>query len=508
MSLTTAQFCNQYVEKQYELLKGEKEPSMYQKVISWAQENPTLVKITEISGMILGVVAVAALPLTYPIAGVAALLATGVLGCVGIISFVAYKALDLAVSPHHNMKNHVFHTGSYGVGRLYYQRDVPILELNSNDPYEAGIAHGYLMAEPLSFLLEKLTIAKRFTDFIQMPHNVEALNLIREQIPHHYLTEMEGIVEGFNRWNRHHQKQPLFKLTLDYLLVLHLMPDSTHFDINSIGDEKPAAIRNPLSSDATPVLGCTVVIDQDKEEGLTFGRIMDWESFGYFGSHSLVINRKYTNGKASTAEVGFPGFVGTITGMNKHGLSLSMNVCSGSTNSIQGMPAVFFNRLCLEDSQDVEHVNQIIQQQAPLGGYHLSAADSESAKAFHLYQNREDENEPHVIREFNPRRAPLIVTNCNYKSNGSRTNPMHCSYERENHIRKLFKKAQSHFPKPALKRSDVVEYSLKLPFVNNSLSTHKVMMFPQSKKMKVAFNNHFAGKSLLQEVDTKGLFDS
>ncbi|MCE5318508.1 MAG: hypothetical protein LLG04_14245 [Parachlamydia sp.] len=52
----------------------------------------------------------------------------------------------------------------------------------------------------------------------------------------------------------------------------------------------------------------------------------------------------------------------------------------------------------------------------------------------------------------------------------------------------------------------VIAAGLALPYINNTLTTHKIVMLPQSRKMRVAFDNAFAGKRALHELDTTALF--
>ena len=296
-------------------------------------------------------------------------------------------------------------------------------------------------------------------------------------------------------------------MTIEDLILFHLMPDSLHFSPKNIEANLRGEQENRESprilDDVIPVLGCTVVIDQDKDEGMTFGRNMDWPSFGIFGRYSLVINRKYSDHRFSTAEIGMPGFVGTLTGMNQHGFALAMNVCSGTTDSIRGVPAAFFNRTCLETCQSVKEVEEKIEKDAPLGSYHLSTADGQGAKSFHFYQGSDEEQ--HVVREWQDGK-PLITTNCKYTLDDRRIAHMHCSREREQIIQKLFDEAEAQVQKDSLEKAKLVEASLRLPDVNNSITTHTVVMYPQSMKMKACFDNLYSAKPRLQDIDLEPLF--
>jgi hypothetical protein len=410
-----------------------------------------------------------------------------------------WAGCGLLLPPHHEMQKRTFTPASYEAGRLYYQGNIPILELDYEDPRKAGIAHGFLMGKYLNRILNALHAAKTF-----LPNGVDpqkfpnALKEIWQTLPKEYLEEMRGVVEGYNRWALQGKLFKAQAITLEELLLIHLMPDSVHCSLqrmeNGIQPDQP-------KPETAPAMACTAVIDKDAQEGIVFGRNMDWPSFGRFGSDSLIINRKHKNGKLSTVEVGLPGFIGTLTGMNVTGTSLAMNVAIGHTSKIKGMPAAFFNRYCLESCSSVAEVYNKIQERPPLGAYHLSAADQTGASSFHLYQSNQ---EKHTIREWKPQ-APLFTTNCNYSSEKDQDLHMHWSAERAEILNKLFSEAAAHLSPQELERGKLVRASLALPYVNNMMTTHKVVMCPLTKRVQVAFDNSFAGNAALQELDTSEL---
>lgn len=498
MNITIDQYIHQFNLEH----KNDSEYSNLEKAANWIYEHPTVIKMIEIFGMVLGTSSVLLLPVSISTLGFGAIALAVTGGMIALVSFVAYRALAIIAPFHHDMQTHVFKLATFGVGKLYYQGNIPVLELQSDDPYEAGKAHGYLMGEPLDHLLNQLEWVRKLAQMPQANQVPETVEAIQNVLPEEYMKELEGIVDGFNQWSKENKWFKAKELTIADLILFHLMPDSLHFSPQIIeaqleGKKIPAfRTREDLTA-----LGCTVVIDQDEQEGLTFGRNMDWPSFGLFGTYSLIINRKYQDEKLSTVELGFPGFVGTLTGMNKAGLSLAMNVCSGNTDHVQGIPAAFFNRMCLERCQDIQEVEELMEQDVPLGSYHLSVADPVSAKSFHFYQGSAHD---HVIREWQVGET-LITTNCQYLSQSHEGNHMHCSRERKQLIQELFNQAQDSIAEDQFSHAKLVEASLALPYVNNSITTHKIVMYPQSKKVQLAVDNAFAGQAKLHTLDTTTL---
>ena len=53
------------------------------------------------------------------------------------ISHLAHKYLDMIAPSKHKMTNHVFKEKTFGSSKLYYKNNVPILSINTDDPYTA-----------------------------------------------------------------------------------------------------------------------------------------------------------------------------------------------------------------------------------------------------------------------------------------------------------------------------------------------------------------------------------
>jgi hypothetical protein len=472
------------------ILLQKQNQSRSEKARFWIYEHPTTVKVLKIAGIIGGFGLLSFFPFTAPFLGLGARVGLSFSGALlSTASLAALFALDLIVSPHHDMKKHVYQEGECDGGRLFYENDVPILTLDSDDSFKAGKAHGYLCGNAISCLLKRYelvlnTLAKQ-SRANQLPHSLAA---IRQSIPPKYLREMEGLVEGFNRWaQEQYWWQSPKKLSVDDVLLFHLIPDSLHF--------QPAMFERRFAEDMgmkEQAVACTAIVDQDPQRGFVFARNMDWPSFGLSGAYSIVMNRKHANGLRNTVEVAVPGFIGTITGMNDQGLALAMNVCVGTTSEIRGMPASLYNRACLEECPTVGDVEGFVQKQAPLGSYHLTVSDRNRAESIHFYQSP---GNAHVIRPWK-KNQPLSTLNCRYSSEPYCA--MHHSDERQQLIDEFFHQREN----------KLIEDALSLPFVNNWITTHRVVMEPQSRRVRVAFDNAFAGKAPLHEISTQRLFQN
>ncbi len=445
---------------------------MLDKGFRFMHRHPTTTKVILVAGVVLSAIAVAAC-----IAGHAIIpgIGVGLVGCYLLAALVGAYVFSLMLGSHHDMKDHVFTPASYGKARLYYQKDIPILEIISDDPYQAGHDHGYLMGPYLEKMLSKVNFVKRLADKPQCKNLPQTLQAIQETIPKEYLEEMKGVVEGFNSWRSEHNLSIKGKCTIEDLLLFHLMPDEVHFNLRKVERRFPIC--------------CTTVLATDPKEGMVFGRNLDWPSFGILGTMSCVLHRKYQEGKYSTVEVGFPGFLGTVTGMNDAGLGLAMNVCPGLTLEVRGMPASFYNRMCLESASSLKEIKDIFQKQLPLGPYHLTVADQATAASFNFRQWN-----VRPLERIKKEKEPLVTTNDVYRDDTTKIT--HECENREKIIAQLFQKATTQASPGALVRA-----SLALPYVNNIGTTHQVVMYPQSRRMQVAFDNAFCADTTLHELE-------
>lgn len=458
-----------------------------EKTALWIHRHPQTVKVGNAATLMFSTGLLAALPFTTSMLDGLTVISLAITGTLlSLTSAVALCALDLLIPPHHNMKNHVYTPGICEGGRLYYAGNVPILSLESDDPLKAGRAHGYLCGHAIHRLSKRFGLILHTILRQPRAHQFpQTLHAIRKMIPSEYLIEIQGITEGYNKWAKEHCWLRPNPLTADDVLAFHLLPDLLHFQPSGENVSK----QEPTKA-AVPAFGCSAVVERNQEGKFMFVRNMDWPSFGLAGTYSLVIHRNYNHGLKSTVDVSIPGFAGTLTGMNKQGLCLAMNVCLGETHTISGMPIAFYNRMCLEQCASIEEVKTLMKEKLPLGPYHLTMADPNQAASIHFYQ----EKGSHLIRTLDANNT-LSTLNCRYTPTP------------QNHLN--HGKQRQHLINAFLQnRKRPLEEILKLPFVNNWLTTHRVAMNPQTLEFRVAFDNAFAGSATLCPVPTQKLFSS
>lgn len=424
----------------------------------WVYSHPVAIKMVKIAALVLGIGSMVLLPLGTLTKSIASLAIA-----YGLYTGYNYTAsLDLLAPPHHDMKHHAYKEAACEGGKLHYEGDVPILSLTTNDPFQAGHAHGYLCGDAINQLFNKINLAISHTKRARGDQLPQTIATLRQKIPASYLREIDGVIDGYKKWAKESWMKRPTTFTADDLLLLHLIPDACHFSAEY--HEKMVA-------------ACTAVVDKDPEKGFQFVRNMDWTSFGVAGTLSLIIKRE------GNVEVGMPGLVGTFTGMNSQGLAVAMNVAAGSTDTIQGLPAAFYTREALKQ-KSVKDLIKHTGSNSPLGPYHLTAVDVDEAASVHFFQSPKGK---HVVRKWQ-KDKPLITLNCRY--NPEPNTDMHASEQREILIEDFLARRQN---RP-------LEELLALPIVNNAITTHRVVMEPKTRTLRVAFDNAYAGNAPLHTV--------
>lgn len=242
----------------------------------------------------------------------------------------------------------------------------------------------------------------------------------------------------------------------------------------------------------------------DAEGAPLMARTMDWMSFGVAGKFSLVISRVNPETGIRTAEVGIPGLVGTLTGVNNKGVSVAMNVTgyTGKITSIEGMPTTFYNRMVLENSSSFDEAEQHIATHKAMGPYHLTVADSTKCGTFSTYQGDDwkgnwskDKHNDVWLRMMN-KSEPLVTTNC---SCTPEKHDMFAGQHRERVIEQyLYANREVQDVKAVLAHSQAI------PLVNNQITTHRGLVGHNT--LEVAFDNAYAGDRPLQPVNLPKVF--
>ncbi|MDR3625068.1 MAG: C45 family autoproteolytic acyltransferase/hydrolase [Chlamydiales bacterium] len=473
------------------------------RVHHWLYDHPTTRKVAEVAAYTIGVGVIAAAAFaTSP------LMITGIAigGALIIgITYVASRILNCLVPMRHDMKDHAFSPEKLErngklLGELYYDGEVPILRIDSEDPYESGYTQGYLLRDALASLYRNIELCLFTLAREKRPSKIgKILDVVKSKIPEKFLLELQGLVDGYN------SRKGLLEstITLEDLLYLQLMPDRMYFNPSKVNaTEKEKEEANPLFS--TQAVACTLTALYDKDNVPLFARTLDWFSFGNLGRLSLVISRINSATRIRVAEVSVPGFIGSLTGINSSGLSVAMNVTpyEKGITTIEGIPAAFYNRMILENCHTFDQAEKFIASQKPMGPYHLSVSDQAKAGTFSMYQKEDwtnawsqDRHNNHRLRLLT-KQDVLITTNCS--CNPEKHDMFNGKYRKSLIKDYLERNSQIQDPK------EILSHTQSIPWVNNPFTTHGVIM--GSKTLEVAFDNAWSGDRDLHPVDLAKLF--
>jgi|GEM_PF-1694596 len=470
-------------------------------------DHPTVRKVAKIAAYLFGAgIAVAGVAMAAAfspsIPAVVGCLVGGALSgaLIAGVTYAVSRVLDCMHPMRHEMKNHAFTPDKLEkngelLGELYYDGDVPVLKIETQDPYEAGYTQGWLLRKSLTALRRNIEFVLFTLDRRQRPAEIQAvLESVKAKVPERFLRELEGLVDGYNA------KKGLFakSVTVDDLLFMQLMPDDMYFDPKKIDSERAQALSQTVA--------CTLTALHDEKGVPVMARTMDWPSFGNAGALSLIVSRKNPNTGIRIAEVTIPGLMGTLTGVNSEGLSVAMNVTGyvSEIDTIEGIPSIFYNRLVLENCRTFGQAKTFVNRHQPLGPYHLTVADKTKAGTFSMYQEEEwdgewqtDKDSGHKLRMLKKER-PLITTNC---SCTPRKCDMFMGLERKRRIKEYLAENNN-----IGDSRQVLKGTQSLPWVNNHLTTHRVLMGAHT--LEVALDNAWAGDQKLHAVDLTRVFGS
>lgn len=459
-------------------------------ISKWMHDHPTSLKIIQISSFIFGVALLSTIPLTLPLIGTTLVIGIGVTGGLALLtSSISWLFLQYVTCKKNNIINHVFQEGEFQGSRLYYRGHIPILEMDDTNPKNAGFAHGYLLGKNIqkvksnfNLIFHSLLRHKKANELQQM------LERIQKELPEHLKIELEGLVKGYNKWAEETFHED--RMTFNDALLMHLIPDSKHF------------IPEQIENDLTGTVACTSILYKNQED-IIFGRNMDWCPFGEGGSNSIIMVWR----SKGIASLGTPGLMGVVTGWNKENLCLAMNVCPGKTSSVRGIPAIFFNRVILENARSLKEADIQIEKHRPLGPYHMTLADKYGqGGCFSFYQDKNENSQEKDYRRYAEIDKPLLVVNWRYpECQGGSFN----SEGRTTLLNTYFNEAIKEIPQDKLERAKLVDNALQLtPLVNSWITMHSFLFNPQKGTVKLSWDNGYAASSQdkhelnLQEIIT------
>ena len=245
-------------------------------------------------------------------------------------------------------------TGRHEQGELRYINDLPVLMV-AGTPEQIGQQVAVLTASSVGPLLSyPREYLKRQNLLGAWSGLVGAGNAMVANFPPDYRREMQAGIE---------QSQ----LDRDLIVV-----GNTMFDIRKIG-------------------GCsTLVVEpgRSKTGGPLFGRNLDFPTLGLLEKYSLVIVCR-PEGKHAFANIGFPGLLGCLSGINDAGLTIATlevnSTADGATSfNALGTPYAMCFRRLLEECTNIDEAETLLRAMPRTTPMNLAVCDRQSAAVLEM----------------------------------------------------------------------------------------------------------------------------
>jgi isopenicillin-N N-acyltransferase like protein len=157
---------------------------------------------------------------------------------------------------------------------------------------------------------------------------------------------------------------------------------------SGMGDDRLAVANTLLELRR---MGCSSMIVEPERSatgGTLFGRNLDFPTLGELHKYSLVLVYR-PEGKHAFASIGFPGLVGTISGMNDAGLALATNDVEQSADGSRkfnpkGTPLACVFRRILEECETVDEAETLLKSEKATTWMNLAVCDSQGGAVFEI----------------------------------------------------------------------------------------------------------------------------
>ncbi|MGZ3418325.1 MAG: C45 family autoproteolytic acyltransferase/hydrolase [Polyangiales bacterium] len=159
-----------------------------------------------------------------------------------------------------------------------------------------------------------------------------------------------------------------------------------------------------LSFEKSPLIGCTTFTVPSTETSHSYlARAFDFEAGKVFDEDKVVFLVREP-GKIPFASVGWPGFVGVVSGMNREGVAIVVHGGRAGTPRPQGIPVVFSLREALSTAHDTDEAVKILSAHEVMVSHITIVTDAKGKTAV-------VERAPGVPAFVRWSTAPLATTN-------------------------------------------------------------------------------------------------
>lgn len=224
---------------------------------------------------------------------------------------------------------------------------ISVLHLEGT-PYELGFQHGKALKKEIEINVKAL-LDNHILNHLGHPRIKtfhESLPSLLKFVPEDYLDEMQGLAEGA-------------EIPFEKILLLNLFPEMFHCVAMTVSDRA------------------------SKEGNLYHVRVLDY-SLGINLQNSAVILMVKPEGKIPFLNVSFPGFIGSVTGMNLEKIAIG-EIGGKGYGEYEGMPMPFLIRSILENGSNLQEIKNTLESTLRTCEYYYVISDGKSRESIGVY---------------------------------------------------------------------------------------------------------------------------
>ena len=257
----------------------------------------------------------------------------------GFLTLFVFAAYFLnAEQPNRNCYLEEYNYGS-GTARVLFL---------AGDPYAIGFAHGSLLSDQIG--LNVKSIIDQYLSNPPFPSQIQkfldAVPQIVAHIPDAYIQEMQGIADGAG-------------FSYEKILLLNLFPELFHCSAITVKGKATA------------------------QGELYHVRVLDYAAAANL-QETAVVSVVYPDRGSAFVNVGYAGFIGSVTGININKISIG-EIGGKGYGLWDGMPMSILLRHILQNAANFEQVDQILKSTPRTCEYYYIFADGKSGDSMAVY---------------------------------------------------------------------------------------------------------------------------
>lgn len=234
----------------------------------------------------------------------------------------------------------------------------------SGTPYERGYQHGVLLRKEvrdnLLTMYDKVLDKFRFEELLE-----ESYERQRPFIPQEYIDEMHGLAHGA-------------RIPLKVVHAIHALPEITEWG----GKRKLKKVIKDMMEGVygTSCSNICATGNATQDKRMYTVRILDWglHKISKLHEYPLITVTVPENGIAS-ANIGWVGFLGAVSGMNAQGITLGeMGYGDPEGETMRGMPMPFMLRDVLSNAKNLKDARAIISSRPGTNAFVFLMSDGKS----------------------------------------------------------------------------------------------------------------------------------